>query len=147
MEKAYILFNGIQYSFEVVEAGISWALQSKVRLVALFVHAADAPKEGYIFPSDLDAAESFNTTGDASSSHLAIIQSNMKMLLNEARRHDVLLEAKELVDPEDDDLLAELADATMLFASSKIEEQGVLTVDSVDWQRLLHEHPSKVLNW
>jgi hypothetical protein len=144
MEKAYILFNGIQYPFEVVEAAISWALQSKGQLVALFIHAADAPKEGYIFPSDLDAAESFNTTQDASSSHLATIKSNMKMLDNEARRHAISLETKELTDPEDEALLQELSDAVMLFASSKIEEQGVLTVDSVDWQRLLHEHPSKI---
>jgi hypothetical protein len=141
MEKAYILFNGIQYPFAVVEAAISWARQSQATLIALFIHAADAPKEGYIFPSDLDVAENHNSTADATSSHQAIIDSNMKMLQNEARRHDVSLDSKELIDPGDDELLKQLEDAAMLFASNKIEEQGVLTVDSVDWQRLLHEHP------
>ncbi|MET0461731.1 MAG: hypothetical protein ABW007_01200 [Chitinophagaceae bacterium] len=146
MEKAYILFNGIQYPFEVVDAAMSWAVQRKATLVALFVHAAEAPKEGYIFPSDLDAAENIHTTREASSSHQAIISSNMNMLRNEAHRNNVPLDVKELVDPQDDELLTILTGADMLFASSKMEDQGVLTVDSVDWQKILHEHPAKILN-
>jgi hypothetical protein len=146
MEKAYILFNGIQYPFAVAEAAISWARQSKATLVALFVRASGAPAEGYLFPSDLDAAEDLNTKDDASSSHEAVIESNINMLTNEARRHEVKIETKTLIEPSDDDMLQEVSDAVMIFAPDNLEKQGILTVDSIDWARLVHEHPSQVLH-
>lgn len=146
MAKAYVLFNGIQYPFPVAEAAVSWARQGKGLLVALFIRAAEAPKEGYVFPSDLDAAEKANTTDDASASHEAVVESNIRLLTNEARRHDIVLETKVLIEPADDELLNLLSDAEMIFASDSIAEQKILTVDSVDWERILHEYPSTVLH-
>ena len=146
MEKAFIIFNGIQYPFPVVEAAISFVRQSKAILVALFVRAKDAPAEGYLFPSDLDAAENANTRDDANASHEAVLESNMRMLEHEAGRQDVSLHIKTLIEPSDDDLMDELKDAVMIFAADNLEQQGILTVDSIDWARMVHEHPSKVLH-
>lgn len=146
MEKAHIIFNGIQYSFPVAEAAISWARRGKATLVALFVRAKDAPAEGYLFPSDLDAAENVNTKDEASASYEAVLNSNISMLENEAKRHEVMVEVKTLTEPTDDDMLKELADTSMIFAPDNLERQGILSVDSIDWARILHEHPSTVLH-
>jgi hypothetical protein len=145
MGKAYIIFNGIQYPFPVVEAAISWAQQSNTKLMALFVRAKDAPAEGYLFPSDLDAAENVNTKDDASAGYEAVLDSNIRMLENEARRHEVPLEISTLTEPSDDDMVNELSGASMIFAPDNLERQGILSVDSIDWARILHEHPSTVL--
>jgi hypothetical protein len=146
MEKAYIIFNGIQYPFPVVEAAISWARQSKAMLAALFIRAQDSPAEGYLFPSDLDAAEKVSTTDDANASHEAVLESNIRMLENEAARHDIPLDVKMLTEPSDEDMAGELTDASMIFAADNLEKQGILTVDSIDWARILHEHPSRILD-
>ncbi|PZR24672.1 MAG: hypothetical protein DI535_21325 [Citrobacter freundii] len=146
MEKAFIIFNGIQYPFPVVEATISWARQRKATLVALFVRAKDAPAEGYLFPSDLDAAENVNTRADASASHEAVLGSNISMLQNEAKRQEVSLEVRTLTEPSDDDMADALSGASMIFATDDLERRGILSVDSVDWARILHKNPSQVLH-
>ncbi len=144
MPVACLLFNGIQYSFPATEKAIAWAQRSHGSLLALFLRAKQEPKEGYIFPSDLDAAEEFNTTDEARASHTAIINSNIRLLRNEAVRQKVEIEIVVMEQPSKEELLDKMKGMEMVFISSTIIETGILTVDSINLEKFLSDLPVPV---
>lgn len=144
MPAACLLFNGIQYSFPATEKAIAWAQQSHGSLLALFLRAKQEPKEGYIFPSDLDAAEELNTTDEARASHTAIIDSNIRLLRNEAARQEVEIEIVVMEQPSEEELLDKMKGMEMVFISSTVIETGILTVDSINLEKFLSDLPMPV---
>lgn len=139
MPAACLLFNGIQYSFPATEKAMAWAQRSHGSLLALFLRAKQEPKEGYIFPSDLDAAEDLNTTDEARASHTAIINSNIRLLRNEAVRQKVEIEIVVMEQPSEEELLDKMKGMEMVFISSTVIETGILTVDSINLEKFLSD--------
>lgn len=144
MPAACLLFNGIQYSFPATEKAIAWAMRSGGSLLGLFLRAKQEAKEGYIFPSDLDAAEDLNTTEEARDSHTAIINSNIRLLRNEAIRQKVEIEIVVMEQPSEEELLDKLKGIEIIFTSDSVIETGVLTVDSINLEKFLSGLPVNV---
>jgi hypothetical protein len=144
MAEATILFNGIKYSFAVVEKAFTWARLNKGKLKAIFLRAKKEPAEGYIIPSDLDAAENLTSTDDAKSSHIAIIESNMRMLEHAAAAEHADIQTTVLIDPSKDDLIGMLEESERIFASEDIVEQGIMTVDSINLKKFIADPPAPV---
>lgn len=144
MPVACLLFNGIQYSFPATEKAMAWAMRSGGSLIGLFLRAKQEPKEGYVFPSDLDAAENLNTTDEARASHTAIINSNIRLLQNEAIRRKVEIEIVVMEQPSEEELQDKLKGMEMVFTSDTVIETGVLTVDSIDLEKFLSGLPMPV---
>src|SRR5687768_11945414 len=101
MAKAALLFNGIGFSFPLVEHVFSWAKQNNGSLVALFLKAKHVIREGYIFPSDLDAAQNLQKNEDADAASMNVIYSNITMLEHYASSEHINLTTQLLSDPSD----------------------------------------------
>src|SRR5687768_7477043 len=127
MAKGVLLFNGVAYPFTVVDKAFAWSKQSGSSLKALFLHSDEETPEGYVFPSDLDVAENLSTTEDAEIANLRIIESNIRMIKNQASSEHVDLTTQKLIDPTSDQLLSELGDAERVFASVNIDEKRILS--------------------
>jgi len=139
MGKAALLFNGIQYNFAVVEKAVAWATQSKGSLVCLFLRAEQQASEGYIFPSDLDEAENLRSTGDASASHGAVIDSNMRMLEHVLHSNDIDFTATVLTEPGADALKEKLEGCGRIFTSDNVHATGILAVSSIELKSWLKD--------
>ncbi len=139
MAKAAMLFNGIRYSFGVVDKAFSWAKSNKGALVAIFLRAKDEPHEGYIFPSDLDAAENLNTSQESKDSLIGIIHSNTRLLEHAATAESIKVYTAILIDPNEVQLLNELDGSECIFTSNDIHETGTLTVDSINMKKFIEK--------
>ncbi|MEI9810733.1 MAG: hypothetical protein WDO16_24250 [Bacteroidota bacterium] len=142
--KEALLFNGIKFRFAAIDRAFSWAKQNGGSLVAIFLKAENDTTEGYIFPSDLDAAEDLSGNKEAQASHEAIIKSNMQMLQHRAAVEHIELRAILLTDPTGETLLDELGGCECIFACEKIGETATLTVDSINLEKWLADPPVPV---
>jgi hypothetical protein len=124
--KAALLFHGIGFPFPLVERAFSWAKQHKASLIGIFIKAKHESREGYIFPSDLDAAQDLDSNLDAEAANMNVIHSNINMLTHQAAREGVDLRTELLDDPSDDQLLEALAGCQQVFIDTKFEEPGIL---------------------
>lgn len=144
MAKAALLFNGIKFPFDVVDRAISWAKQSKGSLVAIFLKAEKIDKEGYIFPSDLDAAENLAENNAANTNLSLIIDSNIRILEHQAIGEHIEVRTALLTDPTDEELLDQLGGSEFIFTSKEIAEPGALTSDSINLKRIFKDPPSRM---
>jgi hypothetical protein len=137
MAKAVLLFNGIGFSFPLIDRAFGWAKQSDRSLVALFLKSKSETPEGYIFPSDLDAAENLSSKEDAGAANNLIINSNIRMLENRAESEDIDLASSLLSDPSEADLLQQFSGCELIFIDEKIDQAGIFTVESIDLKKFL----------
>jgi hypothetical protein len=144
MVKAAMVFNGIRYSFQVVDEAFNWARANKGVITAIFLRSKSDAGEGYIFPSDLDAAENLYTTDDSNAAHIAIIDSNIRLLQHAAAIENIQVHSVTLVDPNREQLLGELAGSECIFTSDDIHESGTLTVESINMKKFLGKPPVPV---
>jgi hypothetical protein len=144
MAKAALLFNGIKFPFNVVDRAISWAKQSKGSLVAIFLKSEKMEKEGYIFPSDFDAAENLAENRAANTNLSLIIDSNIRILEHQAIGEHIEVRTALLTNPTDEELLDQLGGSEYIFTSKEIGEPGALTSDSSSLKKLLKDLPSRM---
>lgn len=140
MAKAALLFNGIGFSFPVVERAFGWAKQNNGSLVAFFLKAKHEAREGYIFPSDLDAAQDLQKNEDAEAANMNVIQSNITMLQHSANSEGVNLTTQVLTDPSDDQLLQSLAGCECVFIDNKFDQPGILRIEGIHLEKLLRKN-------
>lgn len=141
MAKAAIIFNGIQLSFPVIDRAFVWAKQSNGSLLAIFLKAKSEAKEGYIFPSDLDSAENLTSNEEAETNHIKVIDSNIRILEHQASSEHIELQTQLLTDPTEEELMEHFTGCERIFIQKKIDQQGILAVDSIDLKRLLKNPP------
>lgn len=139
-----MVFNGIRYSFQVVDEAFNWARTNNGILTAVFLRAKSDAGEGYIFPSDLDAAENLYTTDDSNAAHVAISDSNIRLLQHAAGIENIKVHSVTLIDPNREQLLHELDGSECIFTSDDIHESGTLTVDSINIKKFLGKSPVPV---
>ncbi|MET0638039.1 MAG: hypothetical protein ABWZ25_18560 [Chitinophagaceae bacterium] len=144
MSKTAVLFTGIKLPFKLLEEAVNWAKQSNSVLFALFLRSADVNGEGYVFPSDLDEAETLNTSGDAEQSHEKIIQANILLVKNRATSSVIEFQVHVLTDPAIDELEALLMDCKPVFIALDYEQQGLLWSDPATLTKYVAEHAEQL---
>jgi hypothetical protein len=137
MPKAALLFNGIDFSFPLVDQAFEWAKQNNGSLVALFLRAKHETKEGYFFPSDLDAAQDLQKNADAEAANTRVLESNMSMLKHRANGEGIDLTSHLLNDPSDEQIVQQLSDCQRMFIDEKFNEPGILRVKDIHLDKLL----------
>jgi hypothetical protein len=130
MKKALVIFNGIRFPFYLADYAIAWAKKNSANLHALFIKAKHREKEGYVFPSDLDAAEHLTGTGDIEHGDVLIIRSQMKLLEDMAKTKDISFKSELLTDPYQEDILEMAKGSDILFIDADDDETGILSVTS-----------------
>jgi hypothetical protein len=144
MKTALVIFNGIRFPFYLVDHVIAWAKKNSGSLHALFIKAKHREKEGYIFPSDLDAAENLAGTEDIEHGDLLVIRSNMKLMVDMAKTGNILLKSELLTDPYLEDILEMAKSSDILFIDAGDNESGILSITSFTMKDLVKKSPCPV---
>jgi hypothetical protein len=144
MTKAAVMFNGIRFPFTVIDRAFEWCKKEKGLLLGVFLLAEDADPEGYIFPSDIDAAEDITDSDDSVSDNEKVVESHIKMLKNRATAAQIKFESIVLHDPEEDLLSETLKGCNYIFVAGDIDELSSGTTESVDLNKWLENFSGTV---
>jgi len=137
MKKAAVLFNGIRFPFAVIDRSFDWAKKEKGILLAVFLLSKDADPEGYIFPSDIDAAEDLSDDADSASGNEKVVESNIQMLKNRASADQINFKSIVLHDPSEQLLSDTLQDSNYIFVTEDVNEISSGTIESLDLEQWL----------
>jgi len=112
---ALVLFHGDVFPYHVLDKAIAWAQQEGASLQVLFLEERPV-KEGYVFPSDIDAAETLADTGDVEAINEKILQRKIKRVKDNTAEAGVACSIAISKDVSADTVLAAAADATVIFS-------------------------------
>lgn len=140
-----MIFNGIRFSFPLVDRAFDWAREDKGSLIAIFLKAGKEKKEGYVFPSDLDEAEDLSTTQEAGDDNAIVIDTNIRRLERRAGDERIHLTTVLLSDPTSEDLSRQCEDCEKIFMARDMEEHGILSVRHPDLRKLLKDIEPKIV--
>jgi hypothetical protein len=144
MKSALVIFNGIRFPFYLADHAIAWAKTNNANLHALFIKAKDEVKEGYVFPSDLDAAENLADDEDTEKANILVIRSQMKVLEDMAKTKDIPYNSELLTDPSLGYLLGMAKRSDILFMDADYHETGILFATSFNMKELVKKSPCPV---
>ena len=144
MTKAAVLFNGIRFPFTIIDRAFEWCKKEKSLLLAVFLLSEDADPEGYLFPSDIDAAEDISDSDDSVSDSEKVVESQIKMLKNRAAADQIKFQSIVLHDPEDQLLSDTLKDCNYIFVAEDVDEMSSGTSESLDLKEWLENFSGTV---
>ena len=144
MKTALVIFNGIRFPFYLVDHVIAWAKKNGASLHVLFLKAKDEIKEGYIFPSDLDAAENLDDADDSKKANIQVIRGQIKLLEDMAKTENIPFKSELLSDPSLENILDIAKRSDILFTDADNNETGILSVTSFNVKDLVKKSPCPV---
>lgn len=144
MKSALVIFNGIRFPYYLADHAIAWAKTNSGSLHALFIKAKEEVKEGYIFPSDLDAAENLADDEDTEKANILVIRSQIKVLEDMAKTENIPFRSEQLTDPVLEDILGMAKESDILFMDADYHETGILYATSFDMKELVKKSPCPV---
>jgi hypothetical protein len=124
--KALIIFNGIQFHYYHVDHAIDWAVKNNGELLGLFIHSNKEPREGYIFPSDIDPAENLYNKSDAEKSNEKVIHEQVKLFTDMAKGKNIPVYTEELLNPSLEDVVEITDRADILFVDADYDKAALL---------------------
>ncbi|MFI5129351.1 MAG: hypothetical protein ACHQFX_05140 [Chitinophagales bacterium] len=137
MKTALVIFNGIRFSYDLAVHVIVWAKKNGGIIHALFVKAKHRENEGYVFPSDIDAAEDLAGTGDIEHRDVLVIRSQIKLFEDMAKTENIPLNSELLTDPSLRDIVAITKGPDILFIDADDTDFGILSVTSFTMKELI----------
>jgi hypothetical protein len=144
MKTALVIFNGIRFPYYLADHVIAWVKKNSANLHALFIKAKHREKEGYVFPSDIDAAEDLADAADIEQDDVLLIRSQMKLLEDMAKTENISFKSELLTDPYLEDILEMAKSSDILFVDADDNESGILSVTSFRMKELLKKVPCPV---
>lgn len=147
MAKGVVLFNGIRFPFSLIDASFDWAKERAGSLTALYMISNEAYEEEYIFPSDLDVAESFFTDADSVSADMNIVQSNLQMLKHRAETDGILLQSQLITNPSEEKLNEIVKEYDVIFMADQTNQGEVsqaIELDINHWAGKLHNKVRRI---
>lgn len=136
MKTALVIFNGIKFPFYLAEQAIAWAKDNTADLQALFLVGKE-PGEGYVFPSDLDAAEKLADRNEAREKNIEIIRDQVKLLEDMARTKNVTCRSELLMNPSLKDVVNKAGHVERIFVDADYDNTGLLSVTHFSLDHLL----------
>ena len=137
MKTALVIFNGIRFSYDLAVHVIVWAKKTDGNIHALFVKAKHRENEGYVFPSDIDAAEDLSDTGDIEHRDILVIRSQIKLFGDMAKTENIPLNSELLTDPSLRDIVAITKSSDILFIDGDDTDSGIMSVTSFTMKELV----------
>jgi hypothetical protein len=139
MKKAVIIYNGLHFYLPLADKAFEWAKVRKCPVVAIFLKVKHEPSQGYVFPSDIVAAESLSTNKDADISDKQTIDSCMKLLEHQAAKEHIELSVILLVNPTSEEIEKQLMDCDAIFMQQTPEDLEHLPIAGVNVKELLKD--------
>ncbi|MBC7947259.1 MAG: hypothetical protein H7Y42_05220 [Chitinophagaceae bacterium] len=137
MNTIMVIFNGIRFSYELVDRVIKTAKETKAGIHALFIKAEDEVAEGYGFPSDLDAAENITNSEDTEAGNVRVIRSQMKLLEDMAKTDKIQVTTELITEPSIDDIMSKAKDVDKIFVDDHLKDAGILSFRKFDLEMLM----------
>lgn len=122
-----MIVNGLHFPFQMVDKVIEKVEQSGRNLTALFLLAGNEVPEGYVFPSDIDAAKALNDEEDVREDTEDIMHDQLEYFKHVLSAKGIQGNAVILVDPSLEDIMEKINDAVIVYTSRDIEQHGLLT--------------------
>ena len=123
MPTALVIFSGIRFCYEALDRAVAWAQNNQAALQALFVQ--DAPvEEGYVYPSDINAAAALTDEADARQDDEQLLQSKIKLVRDKAAAADIDCSIQINNNPSLDDILAVAVKADIIFVDAGLNVDG-----------------------
>jgi hypothetical protein len=139
MKLALVIFNGIQFHHYHAQSAIQWAMQNEGSLHGLFVHSDKEPREGYIFPSDIDPAENLYNKSDAAKNNVKIIVNQIKLFTDMARAKNIPVITEELLNPPLKKILGITNTASILLIDADYNKAALLACTSFKLEDLIED--------
>ena len=148
MKTAIVIVNGINLPYFLCDHAIAWAKREGARLQALFLISGKEVSENYIFPSDIDLAETLKNIGDTQKASATIIDDEMKLLNDMAKTEGVDCDAELLNDPTMEQVLEKTKQAAMMFVAPGYGDTAQLAITRFGLPELIEKAncPVEVVN-
>jgi hypothetical protein len=98
MPTTWVIFSGFNFSYAALDRAIDWAKTHNTGLGVLFLQEKPV-EEGYVFPSDIDAAESLAGEADARQDDDQLVRGKIKLIKDKAAEAGIQHVAKISDDP------------------------------------------------
>lgn len=144
MKNGLVIVNGIKLPYFLTDHAIAWAKKEGGRLTALFLSSGKEMPEGYVWPSDIDLAETVTDISDTEKSSIKIIRDEMNLLRNMLKGENIKGEVEYMVDPTLDEVLEKAKTATIMFMAPGYGETAQLAITTFSLQDLAEKSPCPV---
>jgi hypothetical protein len=139
-----ILVNGLDMPYHVVDRAIAIAKEKKSRLLAIFLEGKRERREGYVFPSDLDAAEKGITEAETLVEDKEIISHNSDVIARMAEFDGIQLESKIIENPKLEELIQIFEGADLIVADRDFDSELLLDAHKITLKRIVENSQAPV---
>ena len=122
MSSTVIIFSGLSFSYSALDRAIAWAKEHGSDLRVLFLKE-EPVEEGYVFPSDIDAAEQLTDEADARQDDDQLIQGKIRLIKDKADAAGISYTTEVNTDPSTDAVLAFTENADKIFVDVGTDER------------------------
>ena len=114
MPSTWVIFSGLNFSYTALDRAIAWAREHNTDLRVLFLQE-EPVEEGYVFPSDIDAAAALTDEADARQDDDQLIQGKIKLIKDKAGNAGIQYAVKTSTDPSIEAILAIAENAGKIY--------------------------------
>lgn len=120
MASILVIFSGQVFSYNVLDRAIDWAQEHEAILRVLFLKE-EPVKEGYLYPSDIDAAEALTDEADVRQDDEQILQGKIKLVKDTAAAAGIDCTIQVGTDHSADAILATAENVDIIFVDMGTE--------------------------
>jgi hypothetical protein len=122
MSSTLVIFSGLSFSYTALDLAIAWAKEHKSDLQVLFLNE-EPVEEGYVFPSDIDAAEALTNEADAKQDDNQLIQGKIRLIKDKADAAGINYTTQIMTEPSTNGILALATDVDKMFVDVGTEDR------------------------
>lgn len=122
MASTLLIFSGLSFSYTALDRAIAWVQEHRSDLRVLFLKE-EPVEEGYVFPSDIDAAEELTDEADARQDDNQLIQGKIRLIKDKADAAGINYTTQVITKPSVNAILALATGADKMFVDVGTEER------------------------
>lgn len=125
MSFTWVIFSGLNFSYTALDRAIGWAKAHDTDLGVLFLQE-EPVEEGYVFPSDIDAATALTEEADARQDDDQLVQGKIKLIKDKAAAAGIQYAVKISDDPSIESILSNAKDPGKIYVDigTEIREEA-----------------------
>jgi hypothetical protein len=144
MKNGLVIVNGIKLPYFLTDHAIAWAKKEGGRLKALFLSSGEEMPEGYVWPNDIDSAQTVTDISDTEKASIKIIRDEMNLFSNMLKGENIEGEVEYMVDPTLDKVIEKAKTASIMFMAPGYGETAQLAITDFSLQELADKSPCPV---
>ena len=135
------LINGLDMPYHVIDRAIVIAKEKRSRLLCIFLRGKGERREGYAFPSDLDAAEKGISEDETLDEDKEIISHNSEVISRMAEFEGIEFVSRTIESPKLEDLIQMFEGADLVVVDKGFDSELLLDAHKITLKGIL-ENPT-----